>query len=97
MGKRTSPQWIPPQPIFFYDLVGSAEKKDKKDPSKYNLAEVEFIAQLYRLFEWDRLTGLSIGIITPYRRQVKEIRSAFDRNYGEAYKQNVQINTVDSF
>ena len=74
---RPTPPGIPDDPIKFYDLVGSKEKKDKNETSKYNREEAEFIALIYQLYEWYRYKDTSIGIITPYRRQVNELKRVF--------------------
>lgn len=66
----------PTQAVFFVGIRGE-NRQDSDSPSWYNAAEAKsiflFIIKLYR----KQVDMNSIGIITPYQRQVKAIRNIF--------------------
>jgi senataxin len=86
-------------PYRFFDVQGM-QSSAAKGHSLINIAELEVAMQLY-----DRLTtdcrGYDfkgkIGIITPYKGQLKELRSRFSRRYGEGILSAVEFNTTDAF
>ena len=83
----------------FFDVQGFHQSAPRGH-SLVNLAEVEVALGLF-----DRLTTSckgydfkgKIGIITPYKSQLRELRARFVRNYGEPILTTVEFNTTDAF
>lgn len=86
-------------PYRFFDVQGTHQSAPRGH-SLINIAEIEIALKLF-----DRLTtdcrGYdfkgSIGIITPYKSQLRELRSRFAQKYGEAIFATVEFNTTDAF
>ncbi|KAI1764908.1 SEN1 N terminal-domain-containing protein [Hypoxylon sp. FL1150] len=86
-------------PYRFFDVKGIQEK-GRKGQSLVNLEELKVAMQLY-----DRLAAdysdvdfkRKIGIITPYKAQLFELREQFSRRYGEKIKEHIEFNTTDAF
>lgn len=86
-------------PYRFFDVQGMSESAPKGH-SLINIAELNVAMQLY-----DRLTKDvpkynfrgKIGIITPYKGQLKELRSRFRQRYGESILDSIEFNTTDAF
>ncbi len=86
-------------PYRFFDVQGM-QSSASKGHSLINIAELEVAMQLY-----DRLTTDcrqydfkgKIGIITPYKGQLRELRARFSRRYGEGILSAVEFNTTDAF
>ncbi|POR34180.1 Helicase SEN1 [Tolypocladium paradoxum] len=83
----------------FFDVEG-VQEKGRKGQSLVNIKELEVAMQIYDTFskkyqECD-LTG-KIGIITPYKAQLFELRSRFKSRYGESITDNIEFNTTDAF
>ena len=86
-------------PYRFFDVQG--QHQTSKGHSLINVAEVEAAMQLY-----DRLASGygskfelkgKVGIITPYKSQLRELRDRFSRRYGVTIKDIVEFNTTDAF
>ncbi|KAK4636073.1 Helicase SEN1 [Fulvia fulva] len=84
-------------PYRFFDVAGQQQTSAK---SFINLAEIDIAMMLYdRLradfndLDWNN----KIGIITPYRSQLKELRRRFLNKYGEGIKDFIEFNTTDAF
>lgn len=83
----------------FFDVQG-AHQNSQHSHSLINLAEIEVALRLF-----DRLiTDCSaynfqskVGIITPYKSQLKELRSRFAQKYGESIFRTIEFNTTDAF
>ena len=86
-------------PYRFFDVQGMSSAA-AKGHSLVNLAEINVAMQLY-----DRLvTDVSkvdfagkIGIITPYKGQLKELKAKFMGRYGEDILKHIEFNTTDAF
>lgn len=86
-------------PYRFFDVQG-AHQSAPKGHSLINVAEVEVALQLY-----DRLTtdyrgfdfGEKVGVITPYKSQLRELRARFARKYGDTIFSTIEFNTTDAF
>ncbi|KAF2237930.1 tRNA-splicing endonuclease-like protein [Viridothelium virens] len=87
-------------PYRFFDVQGQ-HQTSTKGHSLINIAEIEAAMQLY-----DRLTtgyrtkfelSGKVGIITPYKSQLRELRDRFTRRYGATVKDTVEFNTTDAF
>ncbi|KAF9879415.1 helicase sen1 [Colletotrichum karsti] len=87
-------------PYRFFDVEGSQEKGNK-GRSLVNHAELKVAMQLYERFRADfgRQTEVrgKIGIITPYKAQLQELRFQFNRQYGEGITDDIEFNTTDAF
>lgn len=86
-------------PYRFFDVEGMHQSA-AKGHSLVNIAEIRVAMQLY-----DRLLtdckGYDfrgkIGIITPYKGQLKELKVSFSRRYGEGVLSSIEFNTTDAF
>ena len=86
-------------PYRFFDVQGF-QQTSTRGHSLVNVAELEVALQLYdRLITDCRtydFTG-KIGIITPYKSQLKELRSRFAQRYGDTIFKTIEFNTTDAF
>ncbi|KAJ5110215.1 hypothetical protein N7532_002860 [Penicillium argentinense] len=86
-------------PYRFFDVQGMHQSAPKGH-SLVNYAEIRVSMQLY-----DRLIADvkdydfagNIGIITPYKGQLKEMKMQFIHRYGEQILKQVDFNTTDAF
>ncbi|OTA93398.1 hypothetical protein M434DRAFT_73253 [Hypoxylon sp. CO27-5] len=86
-------------PYRFFDVKGIQEK-GRKGQSLVNLEELKVAMQLYeRLMTDYPQTDFKgkIGIITPYKAQLYELRDQFSRRYGDRVKEQIEFNTTDAF
>ncbi|KAK4986551.1 DEAD-box type RNA helicase [Elasticomyces elasticus] len=85
-------------PYRFFDVQG--QHQTAKGHSLVNIAEIDVAMGLY-----DRLTNdyqsydftAKVGIITPYKSQLRELKARFERRYGMAIYDIVEFNTTDAF
>ena len=86
-------------PYRFFDVLGTHQSAPRGH-SLINIAEVEVALKLY-----DRLTtdcrgydfNGKVGIITPYKSQLRELRSRFASRYGDDIFAAIEFNTTDAF
>jgi senataxin len=86
-------------PYRFFDVQGQHQAATKGH-SLINLAEIEVALRLYHRLTTDFASfdfQSKIGIITPYKSQLSELKSRFKREYGPAIFDNVEFNTTDAF
>ncbi|OTB03958.1 hypothetical protein M426DRAFT_321255 [Hypoxylon sp. CI-4A] len=86
-------------PYRFFDVKGIQEK-GRKGQSLVNIQELKVAMRLYeRLIRDfpDMDFKRKIGIITPYKAQLYELRDQFCREYGEGVKDQIEFNTTDAF
>jgi senataxin len=86
-------------PYRFFDVQGQ-HSAAPKGHSLINKAEIEIALQLYKRLtsdfgEYD-FKG-KIGIITPYKSQLRELKNQFRGKYGEQILEDVEFNTTDAF
>ncbi|KAF4975965.1 hypothetical protein FZEAL_7317 [Fusarium zealandicum] len=86
-------------PYRFFDVQG-VQERGERGRSLVNTKELAVAMQLYDRFsneyqECD-LTG-KIGIITPYKAQLYELRNRFRSRYGESITDIIEFNTTDAF
>ncbi|CAI5472811.1 unnamed protein product [Closterium sp. Yama58-4] len=101
MAQNTARPWHAERvfgPFFFFDLHQS---KDEQPPggSWMNADEAEFVMVLYRhlVALYPQLKESSdVGVISPYKHQVKLLRDKFRELLGEG-AHRVDVNTVDGF
>jgi senataxin len=85
-------------PYRFFDVQGMSQSSARH--SLVNIAELEVAMQLYeRLLTDFREYDFSrkIGIITPYKGQLRELKSRFASKYGNAIFNMIDFNTTDAF
>ena len=86
-------------PYRFFDVQG-VQERGHRGQSLVNTKELDVAMQMYDRFsneyrECD-LTG-KIGIITPYKAQLYELRNRFRSRYGESITDIIEFNTTDAF
>lgn len=102
MGKLRVRPWHQSEllsPYRFFDVQGMHHSAPK-GRSLINYAEIQVAMQLY-----DRLVtdvkgydfANKIGIITPYKGQLRELKNQFASTYGEDILKKVDFNTTDAF
>ena len=83
----------------FFDVQG-IHSSAPRGHSLINLAEVDVAMKLYSRLTTD-CKGYDfdgkIGIITPYRSQLRELRTRFAQRFGDAVLTAVEFNTTDAF
>ncbi|KAM5346868.1 hypothetical protein ACJ41O_009873 [Fusarium nematophilum] len=86
-------------PYRFFDVQG-VQERGHRGQSLVNTKELDVAMQMYDRFskEYSQcdLTG-KIGIITPYKAQLYELRNRFKARYGEAITNIIEFNTTDAF
>lgn len=95
-------------PYVFLDISEGEERRSRDDRSIFNPAEAELAALIYTklkkeyakdsLFSPAAKTHGSVtgfGVVTPYKRQMQELRQSFDR--AGIPTGDVEIDTVDSY
>ena len=86
-------------PYRFFDVQG-VQERGHKGQSLVNTRELEVALQMYDRFSRDyRDCDLKqkIGIITPYKAQLYELRNRFRARYGEGITDIIEFNTTDAF
>jgi len=102
MAKSTARPWHQSQilgPYRFFDVHGTHQSAPRGH-SLINLAEIDVALTLFdRLITEYRGYDFQgrIGIITPYKSQLRELRSRFAQKYGDAIFATVEFNTTDAF
>ena len=102
MAKLRARPWHQSQilgPYRFFDVQGHHQSAPRGH-SLINLAEIEVAMNLF-----DRLVSDckgydfrgKVGIITPYKSQLRELRSRFSQRYGDTVLASVEFNTTDAF
>jgi senataxin len=86
-------------PYRFFDVQGQHQAAPKGH-SLINLAEIDIAMKLYKRLtsdfpEYD-FKG-KVGIITPYKSQLRELKQRFAGMYGEGIWENIDFNTTDAF
>jgi senataxin len=85
-------------PYRFFDVQGTQQAS--RGHSLINIAEVHVALQLYgRLIKDCRGYDFNgkIGIITPYKSQLRELKMRFSDTYGKDILTTVDFNTTDAF
>lgn len=86
-------------PYRFFDVQGT-QQSAPRGHSLINIAEIEVALKLFERLITD-CKGYDfkgkIGIITPYKSQLRELRSRFAQKYGDSVLTTVDFNTTDAF
>lgn len=86
-------------PYRFFDVQG-VQERGHRGQSLVNTKELQVAMQIYDRFSKDyREIDLQrkIGIITPYKAQLNELRNRFRNKYGESITDIIEFNTTDAF
>lgn len=90
-------------PVIFKEVTGS-EEREARSPSFFNSAEVEilinYVQDLLQTKESDdseKFKPEHIGIITPYRKQVKKIREQLEKCIKHDSVDDLKVGTVEEF
>ncbi|KAH7304941.1 SEN1 N terminal-domain-containing protein [Stachybotrys elegans] len=87
-------------PYRFFDVQG-VQERGHRGQSLVNMKELEVALQMYDRFskEYGSECDLKgkIGIITPYKAQLFELRNRFRARYGEGITEIIEFNTTDAF
>ncbi|KAL8732363.1 MAG: hypothetical protein Q9166_002761 [cf. Caloplaca sp. 2 TL-2023] len=86
-------------PYRFFDVYGTHQSAPQGH-SLINRAEIEVALRLYERLTTD-CQGYNfqnrIGIITPYKSQLRELKARFATTYGRTILETVEFNTTDAF
>ncbi|KAK0487479.1 SEN1 N terminal-domain-containing protein [Armillaria novae-zelandiae] len=101
MDKKTSQPWHTSTKFGvykFFNVVNSREEGAKGKSFK-NTSEARVVRALYSrlLKQFKDKEDIRVGIITPYRGQVFELRRLFEEEFGRDISNKVAFNTVDGF
>lgn len=86
-------------PYRFFDVKG-IQQKGGGGRSLVNVQELNVALQLYERLRTDYPTfdfKRKIGIITPYKAQLYELRNRFAARYGDDITETIEFNTTDAF
>ncbi|RDA90651.1 hypothetical protein CP533_6815 [Ophiocordyceps camponoti-saundersi (nom. inval.)] len=86
-------------PYRFFDVQG-VQERGRRGQSLVNSRELEVAMALYESLE-DKYgacdLGGKVGIITPYKAQLMELRSRFRARFGDKITDDIDFNTTDAF
>ena len=86
-------------PYRFFDVEGM-QSAARKGHSLINIAELKVAMELYHRLVTDcrryDFRG-KIGVITPYKGQLKELKARFSHRYGQEILSTIEFNTTDAF
>ena len=91
------------RPFVFFDVAGTERRPD--GASWANDDEARFVAALVKrlisdhpsLLNEDEISGAGVGVISPYKAQVKVIRKLLEQALGPERARFVDVNSVDGF
>ena len=86
-------------PYRFFDVKGQ-HSAAPKGHSLINIAEIKVAMQLYKRLTSDYpdydFKG-KVGIITPYKSQLQQLKQTFMQAYGQSIIEDIDFNTTDAF
>ncbi|XP_057502593.1 helicase sen1-like isoform X2 [Actinidia eriantha] len=89
------------QPYVFYDITHGRESQRGGSVSYQNIYEAQFCLRLYehlqKTFKSLGAGKISVGIITPYKLQLKCLKREFEDILKSDEGKDIYINTVDAF
>lgn len=89
----------PLTPYRFFDIVGKHQKNElSRSLFNYQEAKVtlELVAKLMQILPDNKFKG-RIGIISPYKEQIRVLKEVFRKKYGQNILNEIDFNTVDGF
>lgn len=97
--KRPWHNQVPLAPYKFFDIV-SRHQQNQQSKSFFNSAEarvaLELVEALMKILPENQFKG-RIGIISPYKEQIRTLRDTFQRKFGQIIFNEIDFNTVDGF
>ena len=88
------------RPYCFFNVHGGAQERGKRGVSLLNKAEISIAISIYERLKADYdhidFSG-KIGIVTPYKEQLRELLRQFRQRYGSEITNSVDFNTIDGF
>ncbi|KAI8096315.1 uncharacterized protein BX664DRAFT_56457 [Halteromyces radiatus] len=102
MAENTAAVWHtnPSFPPYLFLNVKEGQEMQGYGSSFYNLLEadaaVALVDKLANSFPTLKL-AYKIGVITPYKQQVSQLKSRFERRFGSKILEVIDFNTVDGF
>ncbi|GEQ71836.1 hypothetical protein JCM33374_g5522 [Metschnikowia sp. JCM 33374] len=97
--KRPWHNQFPLSPYRFFDIV-SRHQQNQQSKSFFNSAEarvaLELVEALMKILPEKEFKG-RIGIISPYKEQIRTLRDTFQRKFGNLIFNEIDFNTVDGF
>ncbi|CAO3630759.1 unnamed protein product [Cunninghamella blakesleeana] len=102
MAEKTAAPWHldPHLPPYCFLNVKYGQERQGHGQSLYNIAEAEAAVVIVDMLAC-RFPGIKfgykIGIITPYKQQVSQLKYRFERRFGNKILQMIDFNTVDGF
>jgi senataxin len=103
MAAVTSREWHRSQlfrPYCFFNVHGGTQESGKRGVSLMNKVEVDIAISIYERLrqEFDHVDFVGkIGIVTPYKEQLRELLRQFRQRYGDDITSSVDLNTIDGF
>ncbi|CDO92256.1 unnamed protein product [Kluyveromyces dobzhanskii CBS 2104] len=101
VNKREWHNKYPFGPYKFFDIVTGKQKQNMKTMSYTNPEEtkvaIELVENLLSSYESKYDFTNRIGIISPYREQMQNMRNQFRRYFGDQIRSYVDFNTIDGF
>lgn len=86
-------------PYRFFDILSRHQQNDRSK-SFLNHTEskvaVELVEKLMEVLPGKQFKG-KVGIISPYKEQIKNLRNEFSRKFGASILAEIDFNTVDGF
>ncbi|CCE79933.1 Piso0_003026 [Millerozyma farinosa CBS 7064] len=90
---------FPLSPYRFFNITGK-HKQSEYTRSLYNYSEaqvaLEMVKTLMKILPQNEFSG-RIGIISPYKEQIRVLKDVFRKNYGQTILNEIDFNTVDGF
>lgn len=90
---------FPLSPYRFFD-IGGRHQQNERTKSFFNSLEarvaLELVEKLMEILPQDSFGG-RIGIISPYKEQIRTLKDTFVRKYGNLILNEIDFNTVDGF
>nr|XP_027220953.1 LOW QUALITY PROTEIN: DNA replication ATP-dependent helicase/nuclease DNA2-like [Penaeus vannamei] len=81
--------------VVFLDTCGMAKESQDKGNLIVNTRETSVVVDLLQALVTVGLSGEDVGVITPYRAQVKLIRESVQHNVTGGHR--IEVNTVDQY
>lgn len=99
LNQRPWHQDFPLSPYRFFDIL-SRHQQNERSKSFFNTSEarvaLELVEKLMQILPSDNFKG-RIGIISPYKEQIRTLRDTFLRKFGATIFNEIDFNTVDGF
>ena len=92
--ERPRPPWLALPAVLFINLTTSKESRTQDDTSLSNRPEADFLISLFEHYQDWHGSGMDIGLISPYKKQVRLVRNMLG---GKTDKKDIEVNTVDGF